>query len=122
MNMVGVPQSSFFKLSALEVRNLAIQSIAEIEADRARKVRAAIDEVENEECVHLFGLFRHPLYRTRKDAEERSPEAHIARMYARGDMITCKLLLKAAEHLLALPIPDEEKYLNVSLNDFRALT
>lgn len=114
---------SYIVLTAREVHRLAVQSIAEIDDTRRQRVSEALKEVEDETCSHYFGLYRHKRYPTRNIALEHAPEVQLAKHYASGDRNTCELLKKAAQHLLDnSDLPEEQKVLHISLNDFRALT
>ncbi len=114
---------SYIVLTAREVRRLAIQSIAEIDDMRRQRVNEALNEVEDETCSHFLGLYRHKRYPTRDIALEYAPEVQMAKHFANGDRMTCELLQKAAQYLLDNSnLPEEQKVLNISLNDFRALT
>lgn len=114
---------SYIVLPAREVHRLAIQSIAEIDDMRRQRVAEALKEVEGEVCSHFFGLYRHKRYPTRDIALKYAPEVQAAKHFAHGDRTTCELLQKAAQHLLDNSnLPEEQKVLHISLNDFRALT
>ncbi len=114
---------SYIVLTAREVHRLAVQSIAEIDEMRRRYVNKTLNEVEDETCSHFFGLYRHKRYPTRDLALEYAPEVQAAKHFASGDRTTCELLKKAAQHLLDSDnLPEEQKVLHISLNDFRALT
>ena len=114
---------SYIVLAAREVHRLAVQSIAEIDDMRRQRVNEALKEVEDETCSHFLGLYRHKRYPTRDIALEYAPEVQIAKHFANGDRMTCELLQKAAQHLLDNDnLPEEQKVLHISLNDFRALT
>lgn len=115
---------SYIVLTAREVHRLAVQSIAEIDDMRRQRVAKALEEVEDEVCSHFFGLYRHKRYPTRDIALKYAPEVHAAKHFAHGDRTTCELLQKAAQYLLdnERTLPEEQKVLHISLNDFRALT
>lgn len=114
---------SYIVLTAREVHRLAVQSIAEIDATRRKYISEALKEVEDETCSHFLGLYRHKRYPTRDIALEHAPEVQLAKQYANGDLRTCELLQRAAQHLLDNDnLPEEQKVLHISLNDFRALT
>lgn len=114
---------SYIVLSAREVHRLAMQSIAEIDDMRRQHINEVLKEVEDEICSHFFGLYRHKRYPTRDVALEYAPEVQMAKHFASGDRMTCELLQKAAQHLLDnRNLPEEQKVLHISLNDFRALT
>lgn len=114
---------SYIVLTAREVHRLAMQSIAEIDGMRRQRVNEALKKVEDEVCSHFFGLYTHKRYRTRDIALEHAPEVQLAKRFASGDRSTCELLKKAAQHLLDNNyLPEEQKVLHISLNDFRALT
>lgn len=118
-----VANLSYIPLSAREVHRLALKSIAEIDTMRRERTEAALNEVEDEICTHLFGFVRHKRYASRQEAFERAPEVRAARAFAHGDRATCELLQKAAQHLLDDDkISGEQKIMYISLNDFRALT
>ena len=114
---------SYIVLTAREVHRLAVQSIADIDDMRRQRINEALKEVEDETCSHFLGLYRHKRYPTRDIALEYAPEVQIAKHFANGDRMTCELLQKAAQHLLDNDnLPEEQKVLHISLNDFRALT
>lgn len=114
---------SYIVLTAREVHRLAVQSIAEIDGMRRQHVNEALNIVENETCSHFFGLYRHKRYPTRNIALEYAPEVQMAKHFANVDRMTCELLQKAAQHLLDNSnLPEEQKVLHISLNDFRALS
>ena len=114
---------SYIVLTAREVHCLAMQSIAEIDGIRRQRVNEALKEVEDEVCSHFFGLYRHKRYPSRDVALEYAPEVQMAKHFANGDRMTCELLQKAAQHLLDNGnLPEEQKVLHISLNDFRALS
>lgn len=118
-----VADLSYIVLSAREVHRLAMQSIVEIDNTRRQYVNKALKRVEDEMCVHFFGLYRHKRYPTRDSALEYAPEVQAAKRYASGDRMTCELLAKAALHLMNdNNLLEEQKVLHISLNDFRALT
>lgn len=120
---VHVANLSYIVLTAREVHRLAVQSIAEIDDMRRQHVNEALKEVENETCSHFFGLYRHKRYPTRDAALEYAPEVQAAKHFASGDRMTCELLQRAAQHLLDNDnLPEEQKVLHISMNDFRALT
>lgn len=114
---------SYIVLTAREVHRLAVQSIAEIDSMRHTHVNKVLEEVEGETCSHFLGLYRHKRYPTRDIALKYAPEVQMAKQLAHGDRMTCELLKKAAQHLLDNDsLPEEQKVLHISLNDFRALT
>lgn len=114
---------SYIVLTAREVHRLAVQSIAEIDAMRRQYVNEALKKAEAETCSHFFGLYSHKLYPTLDMALKYAPEVQTAKLYANGDRMTCELLQKAAQHLLDNGnLPEEQKVLHISLNDFGALT
>lgn len=124
---VSVPiytsNTSYIKLHAREVLRLATASILEIEDIRRRNVLIALDEVIDEECTHLFGLIRHRRYEDRDDALKHAPEVMHARHSAGGAMDTCKLLKQISTMLLDNDkVPDEDKYVYLTLNDYRAIS
>lgn len=120
---VYTSNTSYIKLHAREVLRLATASILEIEDIRRRNVLFALEEVLDEECTHLFGLIRHRRYRDRDDALRRAPEVERARRSAEGAMDTCQLLKQVSTMLLDNDkIPDEDKYVYLTLNDYRALS
>ena len=113
---------SYIVLPAREVHRLAMQSIAEIDDMRRQHVNETLKEVEDEICSHFFGLYRHKRYPTRDLALKYAPEVQLAKHFASSDRTTCELLQKAAQHLLDNSnLPEEQKVLHISLNDFRAL-
>jgi len=113
---------SYIVLTAREVHRLAVQSIAEIDEMRRQRVNKALREVGNQTCSHFFGLYRHKRYPTRDAALKYAPEVQEAKYFAFSDRRTCELLKKAAQYLLDNDnLPEEQKVLYVSLNDFRAL-
>lgn len=121
--LVRAADLSYIVLTAREVHRLALQSIAEIDDMRRQRVNEALKEVEEETCSHFLGLYRHKRYPTRDIALEYAPEVQMAKHFANGDRMTCELLQKAAQHLLDnANLPEEQKVLHISLNDFRALT
>ena len=114
---------SYLVLPAREVHRLAMQSIAEIDDMRRQHVNEALKEVEDETCSHFLGLYRHKRYPTRDSALKYAPEVQAAKHFASGDRMTCELLQKAAQYLLDNNnLPEEQKVLHISMNDFRALT
>lgn len=114
---------SYLVLPAREVHRLAMQSIAEIDGMRRQHVNEALKEVEDETCSHFLGLYRHKRYPTRDSALKYAPEVQAAKHFASGDRMTCELLQKAAQYLLDNNnLPEEQKVLHISMNDFRALT
>ena len=114
---------SYLVLPAREVHRLAVQSIAEIDDMRRQHVNEALKEVEDETCSHFLGLYRHKRYPTRDSALKYAPEVQAAKHFANGDRMTCELLQKAAQYLLDNNnLPEEQKVLHISMNDFRALT
>jgi len=114
---------SYIVLTAREVHRLALQSIAEIDDMRRQYVNEALKKAEAETCSHFLGLYRHKRYPTQDIALKYAPEVQVAKLYADGDRMTCELLQKAAQHLLDNGnLPEEQKVLHISLNDFRALT
>lgn len=114
---------SYIVLTAREVHRLAVQSIAEIDDMRRQHVNEALKEVEGQTCSHFLGLYRHKRYPTRDIALKYAPEVQMAKHFADGDRMTCELLQRAAQHLLGNGnLPEEQKVLHISLNDFRALT
>lgn len=114
---------SYIVLTAREVHRLAVKSIAEIDAMRHTYVNKVLNEVEDERCSHFFGLYRRKRYPTRDIALMYAPEVQGAKNAAANDYRTCKLLQKAAQYLLDNSnLPEEQKVLHISLNDFRALT
>ena len=120
---VRAADMSYLVLPAREVHRLAVQSIAEIDGMRHQRVNEALKEVEDEVCSHFFGLYRHKRYPSRDVALEYAPEVQMAKHFAIGDRLTCELLKKAAQYLLGNgDLPEEQKVLHISLNDFRALT
>jgi len=120
---VRAADMSYIVLTAREVHRLAVQSIAEIDDMRRQRVNEALKEVEDETCSHFLGLYRHKRYPTRDLALQYAPEVQMAKHFADGDYMTCELLRKAAQHLLDnSDLPEEQKVLHISLNDFRALT
>lgn len=120
---VHVAGLSHIVLTAREVRRLAVQSIAEIDDMRRQRVNEALKEVEDETCSHFLGLYRHKRYPTRDIALKYAPEVQMAKHFASGDRRICELLQKAAQYLLDNDsLPEEQKVLHISLNDFRALT
>lgn len=121
--LIHVAGLSHIVLTAREVHRLAVQSIAEIDDMRRQRVDKALKEVEGETCSHYFGLYRHKRYPTRDIALKHAPEVYMANCFASGDRATCVLLKKAAQYLLDnTDIPEEQKILHISINDFRALT
>jgi hypothetical protein len=114
---------SYIVLTASEVHRLAVQSIAEIDCMRRQRVSEALREVEDKTCSHFFGLYRHKRYPTRDLARRYAPEVQAAESFADGDLMTCELLQKAAQHLMDNDkLSEEQRVIHVSLNDFRALT
>jgi hypothetical protein len=127
MNMgtnVRIIDMSTLPISAHEVKRLAIASIAEIDQQRQRYVDQILAVVMKEEVSYFFGLAKFPKYTSKEQALALSPEVGVAQLYAEYDRHTCTLLLRAAQYMLDQPsaIPSEERYIQVSLNDFRALT
>lgn len=120
---VYTSNTSYIKLHAREVLRLATAAILEIEDIRRRNVLIALEQVLDEECTHLFGLIRHRRYSDRDDALKRAPEVMHARQSASGAMDTCKLLKQISTMLLDNDrVPDEDKYVYLTLNDYRALS
>lgn len=118
---VYTSNTSYIKLHAREVLRLATASILEIEDIRRRNERIALEHAINEECTHLFGLIRHRRYKDHDDALT-APKVVRARHSASGAMDTCKLLKHVSTMLLDNDkIPDEDKYVYLTLNDYRAL-
>ena len=121
--LIRAADLSYIVLTAREVHRLAVKSIAEIDNMRCQYVNKVLKEVENETCSHFFGLYRHKRYPTRDIALKYAPEVQMAKHAANGDRRTCELLQRAAQHLLDnANLPEEQKVLHISLNDFRALT
>lgn len=114
--------TSYVRLHANEVYRLANSSINEINANRQRLVNAALDEVKDQVCNHFWGLYKHQLYPDRETALEYAPEVLAAKQFARQDITTCELLIKAANYLMQANIAEDERYINVSLSDFRAIS
>lgn len=112
--------TSFISMPADEVFRLAETSIAEIKRDRQRLINEALEHVKDQRCTrHWF--WSHQRYPTRELALEHAPEVAWAKKYGSSDEETCDLLRKMAKYVLA----DEnrtDKMIQVSLNDFRALT
>lgn len=120
---VRAADMSYIVLTAREVRRLAVQSIAEIDAMRRQYVNEALKKAEAETCSHFFGLYSHKLYPTLDMALKYAPEVQTAKLYANGDRMTCELLQKAAQYLMDNDkLSEEQRVIHVSLNDFRALT
>lgn len=116
-------RQSYIKLHASEVKRLAMESIAEIEAARKKHVEAILNVVKDLRCSHLFGLVTHAKYPTRESAMEHCPEVQLALRYGSTDEITCDLLRNAAQMLLDNEkILFEDKVLYITMEDFRALT
>jgi hypothetical protein len=115
---------STFPISANEVKRLAIAAIAEIDQQRQRYIEQILPIVMEEKNSYFFGLIKSLKYASKKQAIEQSPEIELARLYAEYDRCTCVLLLRAAQYMLDQPnpVPPEERYIQVSLNDFKALT
>jgi hypothetical protein len=131
IKIVDMPRSntkltdnSTLHISAHEVKRLAIASIAEIDQQRQRYVDQILAEVMKEEVSYFFGLAKFPKYSSKEQAMALSPEVGVAQLYAEYDRQTCILLQRAAQYMLDQPnaVPPEERYIQVSLNDFRALT
>jgi hypothetical protein len=112
--------SSFVSMTASEVFRLATASLAEIKDSRQRLINQTLEHVKNQRCTkHWF--WSHQKYSSREEALEHSPEVAYARKYASTDEETCTLLLRMAKYLLN----DEsrsDKTIQISLEDFRALT
>ena len=116
--------NSTLRISAHEVKRLAIASIAEIDQQRQRYVDQILAAVMEEEISYFFGLAKFPKYASKEQALALSPEVGAAQLYAEYDRQTCILLQRAAQYMLDQysAILPEERYIQVSLNDFRALT
>lgn len=115
---------STVSIPAHEVKRLAIASIAEIDQQRQRYVDQILAAVMKEEISYFFGLAKFPKYTSKEQAMALSPEVGVAQLYAEYDRRTCALLLRAAQYMLEQysSVLPEERYIQVSLNDFRALT
>lgn len=124
MSVIKPINISMFPISAYEVKRLAIASIAEIDQQRQRYVDQILAAVMEEEISYFFGLAKFPKYASKEQALALSPEVGVAQLYAEYDRQTCILLQRAAQYMLDQPnaVPPEERYIQVSLNDFRALT
>lgn len=123
MMLVHPVNTSYIVLPAREVHRMAMESIVDIKRMRRERVEAALDEAENETKTQLCGLYRRKTYPSRSVAFELSPEVQAAKQFANYDYMTCDLLKKAAQHLLDNDkLTEEQRVIQVSLNDFRALT
>ena len=94
---------------------MAIESIAQIKANRNKLVNEAANHVVDKMCSHFFGFVKHRKYDNFEDAKENSPEANRANDYARTDENLCELILAATE------FTGPDAILQISLQDFRAL-
>lgn len=119
-----VPErQSTLQLSARAVQQLAMAALADMRRDRQKHVEEALEKVRTERCTHFWGLYSHPRYRTREIALEHAPEVLRARMYAADDERTCELFRRAAQLLIEnAELSEEQRVLQVTLTDFRALT
>lgn len=114
--------STFVHLHATEVIRLALASIEEIKTYRARAVQAALDMVEDDKCIHMWGLWSHPRYPTRDDALKFAPEVKGAQMMNAVPEHTCKHLIRVAEYLLNnSSLSEAQKMMYVSSDHMHSL-
>lgn len=121
---IKILDMSTLPIPAHEVKRLAIASIAGIDQQRQRYADEILTVAMKEEISYFFGLVKFPKYASKEQARMRSPEIKAAQLYAEYDRQTCILLQRAAQYMLDQysTILPEECYIQVSLNDFRALT
>ena len=112
-------RQSTLRLPASEVVRLAIETKANIERSRTEAIRDMINVMSNMRVPRFGGLFSSLRYPSREVAEQ-SPAVQLARQSGYGDYETCELMQKAAQWLIDNVAP-EHQFLNVTIEDFRAL-
>lgn len=112
--------TSLIPLTAREIHRLALSALADMEATRGKIVTQALEAVKQQRCTHFFGLVSHQKYPTRELAMEHSPVVLAAKQWASSDFQTCEILKRAAQYFI--DTAREDQIIQVSLNDYRALT
>ncbi len=114
--------NSFVRLPAKEVLRLALASIAEIQGKRQRLVQATATAALEVEDVSFFGLVKTKRYASREEAMEESDAVDAAKSVMKGAEDTCELFRDMAKYLIDSPaIPECDKFINLTLLDYRAL-
>lgn len=114
--------SSFVRLPAAEVFRLAIASIADIQSKRQKLVEKTIEVSLEVEDTSFMGLVRTKRYADRNEALEHSVAVDAAQQVMKGAEDTCELFRDMARYLMDSPvIKDEDKYINLTMIDYRAL-
>jgi len=114
--------SSFVRLPAAEVFRLAIASIADIQSKRQKFVEKAIEVSLEVEDTSFMGLVKTKRYADRQEALEHSFAVDAAQQVMKGAEDTCELFRDMARYLMDSPaIKDEDKYINLTMIDYRAL-
>lgn len=112
--------NSYMRMPAQEVIRMARNSIIEINATRAemkRKVSKLID-VEKKGLGSFVQSLLAP--HARKIARERA--FYMAGNLGWGDVAVCELLEKMAERMINdVSIPDDQKFLHITVADYSAL-
>ena len=114
--------SSFVRLPAAEVFRLAIASIAEIQSKRQKFVEKAIEASLEVEDTSFMGLVKTKRYADRQEALEHSKAVDAAQQVMKGAEDTCELFRDMARYLMDNPIiKDDDKYINLTMIDYRVL-
>lgn len=114
--------SSFVRLPAAEVFRLAIASIADIQSKRQKFVEKAVEISLEAEDTSFMGLVKTKRFADRQEALEHSVAVDAAQQVMKGAEDTCELFRDMARYLMDSPIiKDEDKYINLTMVDYRAL-
>lgn len=125
---ISASNTSFVRLSAQKVKILAHNAMQEIETQRSVGVGKALEKAMSAQCIHCIPftrirLFRHNRYPSPEIAMAFDSEVQANMHMGHGDMSTCQVLMFLAEDLLSdTSLKEDDRYINVSLNDYRALT
>lgn len=122
--MSGIPRTlpsrtSTGQIAAKDVFRIALESLSAMDQTRRKAANMVWGKIEHEQCSHLFGLYKHKRWASRRIAEERSHAMLTAMNIGWGDYETCERLRDFARFLLEL---NPDAMMTISTEDFRALT
>jgi hypothetical protein len=113
--------TSFCKLHASKVQELAQKSGDFLRAERKEWEQRAIEISTNDVSSHVFGLYKRLKYPT-PELVLKSKIVREAQELMSNELYVCDMLSVMAHVLLDdEDLPDEEKVIHVSLDDFRSL-
>lgn len=99
---------------------MADKSLKQIEEHRKEILEAALNAAATKYYWAWFPFIRKRLYKSAEEALMHDANCRNAYSYAKDDVRTCLLIIKAAEYLIDAN-PDDPAELLVSLDDFRAI-